>query len=163
VLLHRRFPALYLAKNSCVRRSLEAQSQLCEACGMSDETMKPGSVGWMDLTVKNATEVAHFYRDVVGHQLSEIEMGGYSDYVLGTSPENGVAGVCHARGENTNQPAVWMLYFTVADMDASVAKVKEHGGKLRGEVRTLGEMGRMAVIEDPSGAIAALYEAAKPS
>jgi predicted enzyme related to lactoylglutathione lyase len=129
---------------------------------MSQATPKPGSVGWMDLTVKNATEVAHFYRDVVGYQLSEIEMGGYSDYVLATAPEHGVAGVCHARGENANLPPVWMLYFTVSDMDASVAKVKEHGGKLRGEVRTLGEMGKMAVIEDPSGAIAALYEAAKP-
>lgn len=125
----------------------------------------------MDLTVENATQVAHFYRDVVGYQLNEIDMGGYSDYVLATSPEHGVAGVCHARGENdalrdtrrgASQPAVWMLYFTVSDMDAAVAKVKEHGGKLRGEVRTLGPMGKMAVIEDPSGAISALYEAAKP-
>ena len=128
---------------------------------MSDKTAKQGSVTWMDLTVKNATEVAHFYRDVVGHQLSEIDMGGYSDYVLGTSPEDGVAGVCHARGDNANQPSVWMLYFNVTDLDACVAKVKERGGKLRGEVRELGGMGRMAVIEDPAGAIAGLYEAAK--
>jgi predicted enzyme related to lactoylglutathione lyase len=126
---------------------------------MSDTTLKPGSVGWMDLTVKNATDVAHFYRDVVGYQLSEIDMGSYSDYVLATSPEHGVAGVCHARGENADLPPVWMLYFTVSDLDASVAKVTEGGGKLRGEVRTLGEMGRMAVIEDPAGAISALYEA----
>jgi predicted enzyme related to lactoylglutathione lyase len=130
---------------------------------MSNEVPKPkpGTVGWMDLTVPNAKDVAAFYRDVAGHELGEIDMGGYSDYVLTASTGAPAGGVCHARGENANMPPVWMVYFTVVDLEASLAKVEASGGKIRIPTRDMGGMGRFAVIEDPAGAIAALYQTAK--
>ena len=48
-------------------------------------------------------------------------------------------------------PAHWMVYFAVADCDATVEKAKELGGQL-----TFGPMdlpvGRFAVLSDPHGA-----------
>jgi hypothetical protein len=72
-----------------------------------------------------------------------------------------VAGICHARGQNADLPPVWMVYITVADLDQSISRVHKLGGKLRRPVESMGNMGRFCVIEDPAGAVCALFEPAK--
>ena len=66
---------------------------------MSD--FKVGAVSWFDLTVEDATKVRDFYRDVVGWESTDHDMGGYDDYCM-NRPGDGttVAGICHARGTN---------------------------------------------------------------
>jgi len=127
---------------------------------MSEAPKPPvGSIGWCDLTVPGADGVRDFYRDVVGWTATEFDMGGYSDYVM-NQPADGAAstGVCWARGKNDGLPPVWMVYFVVASLDASIAQVRARGGTvLRGPVASGG--GRVAFIRDPAGAACALYEA----
>jgi predicted enzyme related to lactoylglutathione lyase len=130
---------------------------------MSEEKKKlqPGSIGWMDLTVPEAGKVKDFYREVVGWKASPLDMGGYDDYVMSTpGKDEPVSGVCHARGSNAGLPPVWLIYITVENLDRSVARVEQLGGKVRQPIRSLGGMGRMCVIEDPAGAVAALFEPA---
>jgi predicted enzyme related to lactoylglutathione lyase len=121
-----------------------------------------GSIGWFDLTVENADEVREFYRQVVGWTETPVEMGGYSDHCM-NQPGDGktVAGICHARGNNEGLPAQWLIYITVADLDASVKQCEEHGGKVLRGARSYAGQGRYAVIQDPAGAVSALYEVAK--
>lgn len=116
-----------------------------------------GAITWFDLTVKNAPKVRDFYRKVVGWKSSPVNMGGYEDFCMNT-PADGktVAGICHARGENAALPPQWLLYITVADLDVSLKKCRAAGGKVLIKARSLGE-GRMAVIQDPAGAVAALF------
>jgi uncharacterized protein len=123
-----------------------------------------GQIGWVDLTVPDAEGLRDFYQAVVGFSASELDMGGYSDYCLNL-PDSGesVAGVCHARGGNADVPPVWLVYFTVENLDESVRQCTERGGRLRISVRTMGGHGRYCMIEDPAGAICALFEWAKPS
>ena len=52
----------------------------------------PGSVGWMDLTVENADEVAQFYEQVVGWERQGIDMGGYEDWCMGPPGASAPAG-----------------------------------------------------------------------
>jgi len=40
-----------------------------------------------------------------------------------------VAGICHARGENAAMPPAWMIYITVRDLDESLWRAVEGGGK----------------------------------
>jgi hypothetical protein len=127
---------------------------------MSDEKkLEVGTIGWVDLTVADAPEVRDFYRAVVGWTTSEVDMGGYSDYCMNL-PESGrtVAGVCHARGENADLPPRWLVYVNVADLDRSLMICTERGGKILSKVRSAGPNGRFCVIEDPAGAVAALFE-----
>ncbi len=86
-------------------------------------------------------------------------MGGYADYVM-QQPDTGdaAAGVCWSRGVNTGLPPVWLVYFVVASLDASLAAVRSRGGTVVRDASPSGE-GRYAVIRDPGGAICALYEA----
>lgn len=125
---------------------------------MSDK-LKPGSIGWIDLTVTNAEEVRDFYSAVVGWKPENVSMGEYNDFNM-TSPDTGEpnAGICHKQGVNAALPSVWMAYFIVADMNASIDNVKALGGKVLVEPKDMGEHGKIAVIEDPAGAVCALYE-----
>lgn len=125
---------------------------------MSDS--KPiGSISWTDLTVPNAEEIRKFYQAVVGWQTKSLDMGGYKDFCM-IEPASGktVAGVCHARGENAELPAQWMIYITVANVDASVERCVKMGGSLLSGPREMGGQGRVAIIKDPAGAVVALFQ-----
>ena len=117
-----------------------------------------GQIGWTDLTIENADEARDFYAAVVGWNPSPVDMGGYSDYNM-NAPASGEprAGVCHARGVNADLPPVWMVYITVEDVDASAAKCVELGGKMLAGPKSYGGQGRYCVIQDPAGAVVALY------
>lgn len=127
-------------------------------------TPKIGAIGWIDLTVPDATAARDFYKAVAGWTTSDVAMGGYNDYCM--HPAEGqppVAGICHARGANAGQPAQWIIYINVADLDVSVARCQELGGAVLADPKTIGGYGRMAVIRDPAGAVAALFEPAAPA
>lgn len=126
--------------------------------GMAPEPPKPGEVFWQDLTVEDAEDRAEFYESVLGWEASPHPMDGYVDYDM-DHPETGqtMAGVCHARGENADVPAEWLLYVAVADLDARLAACREAGGTVVTEKRP-SDGHDSAVIEDPGGAVLALFE-----
>jgi uncharacterized protein len=119
-----------------------------------------GSIGWLDLTVPNAPAIRDFYARVVGWTVTPVPMGDYDDFVMNAS-ETGVAtaGICNAQGRNAGLPAVWLMYITVADLNASLAECRAAGGRVIAEPRSAGGASRFAVIEDPAGAAVALYDA----
>ena len=130
---------------------------------MSDsEKGSVGAITWTDLTVGNPVEIRDFYSRVVGWKHSEVEMEGYSDFSM-NAPGSGqtIAGICHARGSNAQLPPQWLVYITVADVDRSAALCKELGGKVIAGPKEMGSHGRYCVIQDPAGAVAALFTPAK--
>jgi uncharacterized protein len=118
-----------------------------------------GAITWMDLTVQNADQIRDFYQAVVGWKPDAVDMGGYSDYNM-SSPETKEpkAGVCHARGGNADLPAQWLIYITVANLDESMENCRREGGKIISGPRSVTGHGRYCVIQDPAGAVAALFE-----
>lgn len=116
-----------------------------------------GAIAWTDLTVADADGLRDFYRAVVGWEVHAEPMGGYDDYsMLRPGTKTPVAGICHARGANADLPPQWLVYITVEDVDAAVAKVVELGGAVLSGPRAMGG-GSLAVIRDPAGAVCALY------
>src|SRR5689334_21917788 len=121
-----------------------------------------GKIGWMDLTVADAPAIRDFYQSVTGWTPSPVEMGGYQDFCMVPPGETApVAGICHARGPNTDIPPVWLVYITVDNLEESLQRCESLGGKRRSQIRGGGSMGRYCVIEDPAGAVAALFEPAR--
>lgn len=117
-----------------------------------------GSISWIDLTVPDAVKIREFYSAVVGWRTEPVAMGEYDDFnMIRPSDGEAVAGVCHARGVNSDLPAAWMIYITVEDLDRSMARCVELGGKVIAGPRNAGSEGRFCMIEDPAGAVAALY------
>ncbi len=122
------------------------------------ESPPAGSISWVDITVEDATGLRDFYAAVAGWRPSPVEMGDYSDFSMLAGDGNAVSGICHARGENTGLPAQWLIYITVDDLDSSLAECASRGGEVLSGPRSIGSA-KMAVIRDPAGAAAALYQA----
>ena len=122
---------------------------------MADEI---GKIGWFDLTVEDAEAIRDFYEKVVGWRPEDVNMGEYSDFNM-TMPASGdpAAGICHAKGDNAGLPSQWLIYITVADVDASAAACTENGGEVIVGPKSMGG-GKFAVIKDPNGSVAALYQ-----
>jgi predicted enzyme related to lactoylglutathione lyase len=115
-------------------------------------------ISWIDLTVDEAERVRDFYAAVAGWRPQAVDMGGYDDYNLCAGDGTPVAGICHARGENEGLPPHWLIYITVDDLDEAVAACEAHGGRVvRAPVSLAG--GRMCVLADPAGAVAAYFQA----
>ncbi len=124
---------------------------------MSDSNMI-GKIGWIDITVDDATGLRDFYAKVVGWQSENVSMGDYDDFAM-AMPGSGeaVTGICHARGDNADLPRGWLIYIVVADIAESIAACETGGGRIVLAPRDLAG-GRFCIIEDPSGATAALYQ-----
>jgi predicted enzyme related to lactoylglutathione lyase len=122
------------------------------------KTPAVGSIGWVDLTEADAKGVRDFYAAVTGWTTAEVPMGTYNDYCMSEAGGTAVAGVCHARGANADLPAQWLIYIVVAHLDQSLATYRDQGGALVSRPRSMGPSARYAVIRDPAGALAALYQ-----
>lgn len=130
---------------------------------MANETVPlPGQIGWIDLTVPDADGLRDFYSGVTGWTPAPVSVGDYQDYCMNAANGQSVAGICHARGDNAGLPAGWMVYIVVADLAAALERCEARGGKVLGAPRSAGG-GRFCVIQDPAGAVAALYESRSQS
>lgn len=75
------------------------------------------------------------------------------------NPQSLMTGICHARGENLDMPAVWLPYFLVGNLDEAVISISENGGSLATKIKNIGA-DRYVVFKDPAGAMAAIYQKA---
>ncbi len=120
---------------------------------------KIGIISWVDLTVPDADAIKDFYESVIGWDVEPIDMGGHSDYCMNQKNTNlPMAGVCHKKGTNKDLPSQWLIYITVEDLDDSIDRCQKLGGKILTKIKHSAD-GRYVVIEDPSGAVCALFEA----
>ena len=55
-------------------------------------------------------------------------------------------------------PPNWLIYISVDNADATVATVLEHGGNPMSPAFDVPNVGRMAVIQDPAGAVFAIFQ-----
>ena len=130
---------------------------------MSETSKSPvGKITWTDLTVPDAAPIRDFYSQVVGWSHEAVDMGGYADFNMNISEDGEtVAGICHARGENSHLPPQWLVYITVENLDLSLNSCKQMAGKILVPRKEMGEYGSYAVIQDPAGAVCALFEPAE--
>lgn len=125
----------------------------------ADGRQPAGAIIGLDLTVSNAEGIRDFYAAVVGWRPEPLDMGGYDDFfMMPSSGDDPVAGVCHARGENADLPPQWLVYITVDSLDESIRTCVELGGSVISGPKGEASSGRYCVIKDPAGAVMALLE-----
>ncbi|MGW0866416.1 VOC family protein [Streptomyces koelreuteriae] len=116
----------------------------------------PGSPCWLDLGAPDVRTAAAFYGAVLGWDYES--MGESEDFEGGMFRKDGkiVAGL----GKLTEEGArsAWMLYYSVADADATTKAVEQSGGTVRVAPMDLEEWGRMAQYTDPQGGQFAVWQ-----
>jgi predicted enzyme related to lactoylglutathione lyase len=70
--------------------------------------------------------------------------------------KNGQATNGGMREKQPQEPPYWLVYFAVEDADAAIEKVKALGGSAIAGPYEMA-MGKIAVVQDPQGAVFALY------
>ncbi len=86
--------------------------------------------------------------------------GAYTIWVAGNTDAGGMFKLDENHmGEK--MPSHWMAYVSVADVDATAAKVENLGGQIRVPPRDIPGVGRFCVITDPTGAWVSLMTMAE--
>ena len=119
---------------------------------MTDVRKTHGAFSWMELQGEDAASTQDFYAELFGWKPVPMPMqdgGTYPGFALGEEPIGGFAG-------KPDLGRHWLPYITVDDVDATVGAAARSGGRVVAEPFDAPGVGRIAVIEDPMGAPAAV-------
>jgi len=120
----------------------------------SDRPSPGGDFIWYELMTTDPGGAKTFYDVVVGWTIGEAvaEYGNYR--MIGRSDGKFAGGVLPITDEMQKHGArpTWLGYIHVPDVDASVARIEQAGGKLFMGPTDIPNVGRIAMVADPQGA-----------
>lgn len=123
---------------------------------------KPGTPCWIDLIVPDQQAALDFYRDLFGWQgeVGPPEYGGYSVCTLKGKPVAGVMKASNPDGSvpDPMPPAMWTTYLSTDNIDGTLKSVSDAGGTVVMGPMDVMDLGRMAVVTDPTGAAVGLWQ-----
>jgi uncharacterized protein len=120
----------------------------------------PGTFSW----VENATTDQHgaksFYAQLLGWEYDDNPVGDDVVYSMAKLGDKFVAAISPQMGDEREQgvPPHWNNYVTVEDVDAVAGRVTALGGQLLAPPFDVLDVGRMAVLMDPTGAVLCLWQ-----
>lgn len=119
---------------------------------------KAGSFCWMELATTDPGAAKQFYSNLFGWTYFDNPMG--PDEVYTTFQLTGLpTGAAYKIGPSMQGvPTSWTIYIAVADADGTVAKVAGLGGTVINGPFDVMTYGRMAIIQDPTGATFSIWE-----
>jgi uncharacterized protein len=114
---------------------------------------EPGAFSWNELNTGNAEAAKRFYSSVFGWEFEDRETENADGYTIGMVDGDHVAGMLEMSGQVPSEvPPHWNTYFTVEDTEAAIEQGKAGGGEsVMGPMDV--EVGRIAVLRDPWGAV----------
>lgn len=113
----------------------------------------PGALSWNELQSPDLDAATAFYGGVFGWGAEEAEQMPERYVTI----KNGEAANGGMRNLNPGMPPSWLVYFGAEDIDATLAKATELGATvLAGPIDI--QIAKIAVVQDPQGAVFALYD-----
>ncbi|HEY9172884.1 MAG TPA: VOC family protein [Verrucomicrobiae bacterium] len=123
---------------------------------------KPGHFSWNELITTDPKASATFYGSLFGWQATPFTPkgapAGGPPYTLFKTDANDMGAGGMMQAPQPGIPSHWLPYVVVENVDASLAKASGLGAKTLLPVMSIGEVGRIAVIQDPQGAVIGLHE-----
>jgi predicted enzyme related to lactoylglutathione lyase len=117
-----------------------------------------GMFTWVDLNSPDQGAAKVFYCDLFGWNAREVPMGGEQVYVMFEKGGKSVAGLGQQSDAMAGMPAIWTSYVTVDDVDSAVARGAELGASITMPATDVMEEGRLALLQDPTGAVVGLWQ-----
>ena len=121
---------------------------------MDERLMRHGHIGWRDLMSDDVDKARDFYTDVLGWdtEVMDVGMGPYTVFKADDEP---VAGLMAKppEGPAACAPTGWTSYVTVDDVDSRSAMVAGAGGVVLAAPMDIPNVGRLAIIQDPTGGV----------
>src|SRR6184192_4095337 len=123
----------------------------------------PGTFCWPELSTTDQNGAKKFYSTLFGWTFNDTPIGPNEVYTTLQLGGRAAAALYNMRPEMRAQgiPPHWMSYVAVEDADQTAARARQLGGTIIVQPFDVMELGRMAVIQDPTGAPFALWQAKK--
>lgn len=120
----------------------------------------PGTFCWIDLATTDTAGAKKFYGELFGWGGPDIPAGPDMHYTLFQLGGKDVAGMGGLMPEQLAQgvPPHWMAYVASADVEKTMAAAQQLGAAPILPPMDVMEVGRMAMLRDPEGAIVALWQ-----
>lgn len=112
---------------------------------------------WVDLSTSDASGAVAFYSQLFGWDIQinpDPQYGGYAIAKVGGGDAAGIGGT-----QSPDQPSAWSLYIGTDDIAGLSQRVTDAGGAVVAPAFDVGDQGRMAVFQDPSGAFISAWQA----
>jgi hypothetical protein len=116
----------------------------------------PGTFSWADLSTSDPDAAKAFYTGLFGWETEDNPVPGDGVYTMASKGGKAVSAMSALQQEG--QPPAWNSYVTVDSADAAADAVTRNGGTVAMEAFDVMEVGRMAVVQDPTGAFLSLWE-----
>ena len=122
-----------------------------------------GSFCWIELATTDQKAAKDFYSSLFGWSPQDSPVGPSEFYtIFKLEGRDAAAGYTLREDQRTHGvPPNWMIYITVDNADQAAAKAKQLGATMVMPPFDVMDLGRMAVIQDPTGAHFCVWQAAK--
>jgi len=121
------------------------------------ETAPLGAPCWIDLPSSDTERTRAFYGELFGWTF-EAGDGDDADYFNCLLDGSRVAGIA-LKGPDSQESERWITYFASADAQATADLADESGGQAARGPMEIGTVGTVAVLVDPGGATAGVWQA----
>jgi uncharacterized protein len=120
----------------------------------------PGNFCWVELATTDQTAAIAFYAKLFGWSANNMPMGGDDFYTIFNLQGRDAAAACTLRPDQLQHgvPPHWNLYIAVENADATSTRAAELGGTVLAPPFDVMDAGRMAVLQDPTGAVFSLWQ-----
>ncbi len=125
------------------------------------DTHANGSFSWIELGTNDQNAAKAFYTTLLGWSFEDSPMGPGDFYTMFQLDGRNVGAAYTLRPQEASMgvPPHWNLYISVGSADETAKRAAEAGGKVLAAPFDVYSFGRMAVVQDPTGAAFCIWEA----
>src|SRR5260221_14019546 len=120
----------------------------------------PGRFCWFELATTDQAGAKQFYQSLFGWDVQDTPMGPGEMYSSFRQQGRDVAAAYAMRPDQraAGLPPAWLIYIRVDDVDDSTTSAAGAGAKITMSPLDVMDLGRMALAQDPTGAMFAMWE-----
>ncbi len=120
----------------------------------------PGMLSWANLSTTDEKGALKFYSGLFGWKDDPRPMGPGQTYHMQNLKGRSAAALMQQMEDEAAMklPSHWTVFFTVKNVDEAAERAGKAGGKLLQPPMDVFDVGRMATIQDPQGAVFALWQ-----
>ena len=120
----------------------------------------PGEFCWIELATTDYAAAKKFYSELFGWTINEFPIALNDLYTTFKIDGRDVGAAYTLRPEQRARgiPAHWNLYVAVESADTAAARATELGAQVIAEPFDVYSVGRMAVVQDPTGAVFSVWQ-----
>lgn len=123
---------------------------------------RPGTFSWVDLAAHDVDAAERYYTQLFGWTADRMPYGSGPDevYVMLRKDGRDAAALysMDATQKSQGMPSTWLSYVTVESADEAAARARALGATVLADAFDVMDVGRMALIGDPGGAMFAAWQ-----